>query len=71
VTRDTDLSLEDAIAQALSANADVAVARIARELAVNDVAARAGAFDPQLAVQTSLQHQVMPISSIIGGSASG
>jgi len=71
VTRDTDLSLEDAITQALSANADVAVARIARELAVNDVAARAGAFDPQLAVQTSLQHQVMPISSIIGGSASG
>jgi HAE1 family hydrophobic/amphiphilic exporter-1 len=71
VTRETALSLEDAISQALSANADIAVARITRELAVNDVAARAGAFDPLLSVQTSFQQQVMPISSIIGGSASG
>lgn len=71
VTHETALSLEDAVGQVLSANADIAVARIARELAVNDVAARTGAFDPQLSVQTTLQHQIMPISSIIGGSASG
>jgi HAE1 family hydrophobic/amphiphilic exporter-1 len=71
ITSQTVISLEDAIARALANNPDVAVARVAEERATLDVAAARGAFDPTFSVQTSFLRQVMPISSLIGGAASG
>ena len=71
ITSETSISLEDAIAQALANNTDLAVARIAAERSTFDVAASRGAFDPTFSVQTSFLRQVMPVSSLIGGAASG
>jgi len=65
------LALEDAVAQALTNNPDIAVSRATVEQAVNEIAAARGAFDPQLTTRLSFQRQVTPVSSLIGGSASG
>jgi HAE1 family hydrophobic/amphiphilic exporter-1 len=71
VSRETSLTLEDAIAQALMNNPDVSMARIAVEQATAGVAAASGAFDTQFGFQSSFQHQQLPVSSLIGGAASG
>ena len=41
------------------------------EQATNEIAAAQGVFDPLLSTRLSLQRQVTPVSSLIGGSASG
>ncbi len=66
-----DLSLAEALSEALANNPDIAVARTVVEQAGYGITGALGAFDPQLGFQSSLVHQVMPIASIIGGSASG
>jgi HAE1 family hydrophobic/amphiphilic exporter-1 len=71
ITSEAAISLEDAIAHALANNTDLAVARVAAERSTFDVAAARGAFDPTFSVQTSFLRQVMPVSSLIGGAASG
>jgi HAE1 family hydrophobic/amphiphilic exporter-1 len=71
ISRETSLTLEDAIAQALMNNPDVSMARIAVEQATAGVAAANGAFDTQFGFQSSFQHQQLPVSSLIGGAASG
>ncbi|MGE0393889.1 MAG: TolC family protein, partial [Vicinamibacterales bacterium] len=66
-----DLSLADALSEALANNPDIAVARTTVEQAGYGISGALGAFEPQFGLQSSLVHQVMPIASIIGGSASG
>jgi HAE1 family hydrophobic/amphiphilic exporter-1 len=71
ITGTQPLSLQDAVQQALANNPDIAVARTSVESATLGIAGARGAFDPQLSLQTSLQRQVMPVSSIIGGADTG
>jgi HAE1 family hydrophobic/amphiphilic exporter-1 len=71
VSRETSLTLDDAVAQALMNNPDASIARIAVEQATAGVAAANGAFDTQFGFQSSFQHQQVPVSSLIGGAASG
>lgn len=66
-----DLSLADALSEALANNPDIAVARTTVEQAGFGITGALGAFDPQLGLQSLFVHQVTPIASIIGGSASG
>ncbi len=71
ISGDAAITLAEALAQALGNNPDIAIARIAVEQAGNDIDAATGGYDPQLALQTSFQRQVLPVSSLIGGAASG
>jgi HAE1 family hydrophobic/amphiphilic exporter-1 len=57
--------------QAVSNAPDVGIARVAVEQATDSIAAAGGAFDPQVSMQSSLLHQEQPVSSLIGGAASG
>jgi len=66
-----DLSLGEALSEALANNPDIAVAKTTVEQAGFGISGAVGAFEPQLTLQSSLVHQVMPIASIIGGTASG
>src|SRR5204863_690945 len=68
---DRSMTLADAIAQALANNPDLTMARIAVDQAADDIAVAAGVFDPQFSVQSSFQRQETPVSSLIGGAASG
>lgn len=65
------LALDEAVGQAMANNPDIAIARAAVERATSDVAFALGAFDPQLTTRVSFERQVTPVSSLIGGSASG
>jgi HAE1 family hydrophobic/amphiphilic exporter-1 len=66
-----EFSLAEALSEALANNPDVAVARTVVEQAGYLIGGALGAFDPQFGLQSSLVRQVMPVASIIGGSASG
>jgi outer membrane protein TolC len=66
-----DLSLADALAEALANNPDIAVARVVTEQAAFSTTGALGAFDPQFSLQSSLVRQVTPVASLIAGSASG
>ena len=66
-----ELSLADALAAVLENNVDIAVSRTGTEQATYAVAGAHGAFDTRLSFQSSFVRQVVPVSSIIGGSASG
>lgn len=71
ITGTRPLSLQEAVAEALANNPDIAVAKTGVEVATLGIAGARGAFDPQLSVQTSLLRAVQPVSSIIGGAESG
>src|SRR5262245_42220420 len=71
ITDERSISLADAVAEALKNNSDLAMAQIESEQATDGIAAADGAFDPQLSVQSSFQRQETPVSSLIGGAASG
>jgi len=66
-----ELSLADALAAVLENNVDIAVSRTGTEQATYAVAGARGAFDARLSFQSSFVRQVVPVSSIIGGGASG
>jgi outer membrane protein TolC len=66
-----ELSLADALAAVLENNVDIAVSRTGTEQATYAVAGARGAFDTRLSFQSSFVRQVVPVSSIIGGGASG
>jgi outer membrane protein TolC len=66
-----ELSLADALAAVLDNNVDIAVSRTGTEQATYAVAGARGAFDARLSFQSSFVRQVVPVSSIIGGGASG
>jgi HAE1 family hydrophobic/amphiphilic exporter-1 len=71
ITSEVPISLDEVIERALASNTDIAVSRTARARAILDVAAAGGAYDPTVTLQTSYLRQVTPVSSLIGGSASG
>lgn len=71
ITEESSITLADAIAQALRNNPDVAMTRIVVEKATDSIAVADGAFDPQFSLQSSFQRQETPVSSLIGGAASG
>jgi len=71
ITGVRQISLSEAVTEALANSPDIAVAKTGVEQATYGVAGALGAFDPQISVQTSLLRQVAPISSIIGGAAGG
>lgn len=65
------ITLQEAIAQALANNRDIAASRVALDQNGFSISATTGAYDPKLSLQSTLLRQVTPVSSIIGGSASG
>jgi HAE1 family hydrophobic/amphiphilic exporter-1 len=71
IVGERSITLGEAVALAMANNPDVAISRGVIEQATNDIAAAQGVFDPLLSTRLSLQRQVTPVSSLIGGSASG
>lgn len=71
ISEEQSLTLGDAITQALRNNPEVAISRIEVEQATNGIASADGAYDPQFSFQSSFQRQETPVSSLIGGAASG
>jgi len=71
VSGDKELTLQDALAMALSNNKDIDGSRIDREKAVNSVLGAKGYFDPRVGGTTSFQKNVTPVASSLGGSATG
>ncbi len=71
ITGEASITLQQAIGEALANNRDIAASRVALEQTSYTISAAEGAYDPRLALQSSFQRQVTPVSSIIGGSASG
>lgn len=71
ITEERPITLADAIEQALRNNPDLAMSRIAVEQATDNIGVANGAFDPQFSLQSSFQRQETPVSSLIGGAASG
>jgi outer membrane protein TolC len=71
VSGDKELTLQDALAMALSNNKDIDGSRIDREKAVNSVLGAKGYFDPRVGGVTSFQKNVTPVASTLGGSATG
>lgn len=66
-----DLTLEDALALALSNNRDIELSRIGREQAAYAIDSAAGVYDPRWGATASFQRNVQPIASALGGSATG
>jgi outer membrane protein TolC len=71
ITKELTLTLTEAIQHTLASNPDLASARIVIEQAAQGTLAAAGSFDPQFGLQSTYLRQETPISSLIGGSASG
>jgi HAE1 family hydrophobic/amphiphilic exporter-1 len=71
ITQEMSLTLGEAIQHTLASNPDLAAARVVIEQAAQDTVAAAGSFDPQISLQSTYLRQELPISSLIGGSASG
>ncbi|MGA9769822.1 MAG: TolC family protein [Blastocatellia bacterium] len=71
VANQAALSLNEAIALALSNNNDINASRIDVEMSQFDLKAARGVFDPVLSSESYYERRVTPISSIIGGGANG
>ena len=71
IAGERSLTLEEAVALAMANNPDIAISRGVVEQATNEIAVARGVFDPQVTTRLSFERQVTPVSSLIGGSASG
>lgn len=67
----TPITLKEAIAQALANNRDIENSNIDRSVALYNFTAAKGIFDPRLGLDSSYEKADTPVSSSIGGSASG
>ena len=65
------LTLDEIVKLALEQNADVAVARIERRAAGEEVRAAEGILDPRLIPSFGYQRTTAPVASVIGGGANG
>lgn len=65
------LSLEQALAMALSNNNDIDASKIDRQEADYALLGARGAFDPTVSAVSSWQKQVVPVASALAGSANG
>ncbi|MQA29907.1 MAG: hypothetical protein GEU82_08725 [Luteitalea sp.] len=67
----TPIALDDAILLALEQNNDVAIARLERNIALEDVRAALGFLDPVLQPTFLYERTTSPVTSVIGGAANG
>jgi HAE1 family hydrophobic/amphiphilic exporter-1 len=65
------LTLQEALALALANNRDIDISRIDQQRAGYNLTSAQGAFDPRVGGVASFQKNVVPISSALGGSATG
>ena len=65
------LTMEEAIRLTLEQNNDVAVARLERQAATEDVRAAEGVFDPRLVPSFGYERVTAPVASVIGGAQNG
>ncbi len=65
------VTIEEVIAQVLANNKDIELSRIDKGIAGFRVIAAKGAFDSFLGLDSTLGRSVTPVSSLIGGAASG
>ena len=65
------ITIQDAVRMALEHNTDVAIARLAREVAEQDIRAAEGVFDVRLLPTFSYQRTVSPSTSQLSGGAAG
>jgi HAE1 family hydrophobic/amphiphilic exporter-1 len=66
-----NITIQDAIRMALEHNTDVAIARLAREAAEQDIRAAEGVYDVRLLPTFSLQRTLSPSTSELSGGAAG
>ncbi|MEQ1946614.1 MAG: TolC family protein [Bryobacteraceae bacterium] len=66
-----ELSLEQALAMALSNNNDIDASKVDREESIYSLTGAQSAFDPVVGVNSQWQKQVVPVASSLGGSATG
>ena len=71
IITETKLSLAETIERVLANDRDLAVARIEREEAGYNVSAAKGAYDPVIGLKAYRTREIVPVASILGGSASG
>ena len=71
VIGEVPVTLEEVIAQVLANNKDIEASRIDQGIANFRLIAAKGAFDPRIGADSTLGRNVTPVSSLIGGSASG
>ena len=71
VTNQTPLTLNEAIALALSNNNDINASRIDVEMSQFDLRAARGVYDPLLSSESYYERRVTPVSSLIGGATNG
>jgi outer membrane protein TolC len=65
------ISLENVIQGVLANQSDIVVARVARDESKYNVKDALGAYDPLVGVNAFRERQVLPVSSILGGSTTG
>jgi len=66
-----ELTLDEAIRLTLEQNNDVAIARIERRAAAEDIRAAEGVFDPRFIPSFGYERTTSPVASVIGGGANG
>ena len=71
VSGQISISLAEVIQGALANQADIAVARVATDESKDDVQSALGAYDPTFGLNAYRERQVVPVSSILGGSTTG
>ncbi len=71
ISGERPLSLQEAITMALANNRDIDISRIDQQRAGYNLTSAQGAFDPRIGGVASFQKNVVPISSALGGSATG
>jgi HAE1 family hydrophobic/amphiphilic exporter-1 len=71
ISGEVAMSLDEAIRMVLENNNAIAVSRIGRDISAFGVTSSKGSFDPVFGLRSSIYRQVTPVSSTIGGSASG
>ncbi len=71
ISGERPLALQEALMLALSNNRDIDISRIDQQRAGYNVTAAEGVFDPRIGGVASYQKNVVPISSALGGSATG
>ena len=71
ISGERPLSLPEALMMALSNNRDIDISRIDQQRAGYNVTAAEGVWDPRVGGVASLQKQVSPVSSSLGGSTTG
>ena len=71
ILTETTISLPEVIERVLANDRDLAISRIEREEAGYNVSAAKGAYDPVIGLKAYRTREIVPVASILGGSASG